>query len=522
MPPAFRANARPLAPAPDLSRALALHSQGDFAAAETIYRLALAAQPRNLDALNLIGVLLTQTGRAAEGLARIEAALAIKPDFLQALNNRAQALIALNRCEEAVACLDKALKLRPDYAPAHINRAQALLALRRPAEALANLDRALALQPGSLEALDNLCAALEELGRLDEALAVADRALALKRDHAPAHNNRGVVLRELGRFGEAAAAFDRALAAAPGFAEARFNRATLALLRGDYASGWADYESRWARPGAPARLVAGLPEWRGEPLEGRSLLVYAEQGFGDVIQFSRYLRRVDGATLRVPPALCALMRRLCPETPIVASAAGRWDLACALASLPRLCGGIPAPTPPAPDPKREAFWRERLGGHGLRIGIAWQGAKGGKVDVGRSAPLAEFAPLARIPGVRLISLQKGEPLGDLPEVEAFDLDAGPDAFLDTAALMASLDLVVSTDTAIAHLAGALGRPVWAALKQVPDWRWGIERADSPWYPTMRLFRQRARGDWPQVFADMAGALRELAAAPCEGAPASRQ
>jgi len=251
------------------------------------------------------------------------------------------------------------------------------------------------------------------------------------------------------------------------------------------------------------------------------LLVYAEQGLGDTIQFSRFLRRVPGRiVLQVPRSMIHLLsslpdapRMIAPEDPLPP-----FDLVCPLMSLPLRLGvpddslGEAAPYVSA-DPDLAALWQHRICGSGFRVGIAWQGNPNRHEDKGRSVALTRFEPLARIPGVRLISLQRGagsEQVASLPTVETFDaLDAGPDAFRDTAAVMAGLDLVISTDTAVAHLAGALGRPVWVPLRFVPDWRWMLGQADSPWYPAMRLFRQARRDDWAPVFAAMAQALEEV-------------
>jgi hypothetical protein len=270
------------------------------------------------------------------------------------------------------------------------------------------------------------------------------------------------------------------------------------------------------------------PMWRGEAgLAGKTLFVYADQALGDTVQFCRYAKlaaeRGARVVLAVQPRLCELLRGLSPQIRVIAQAeeAGSYDYQCALASLPlafaTTLADVPAAVPYlSADPRRAARWRERIGEAGFKIGIAWQGSRN-RIDVGRSVPLEFFVPLAGLPGVRLISLQKGEALEQLRGSQSFplellgdDFDAGPQAFLDSAAVMSQLDLLITCDTALAHLAGALGRPIWVALKHVPDWRWLLDREDSPWYPSMRLFRQSRRGDWEGVFAAIHAELARLA------------
>ena len=516
-----------------LARGLTFHERGDLASAEQIYRELIARDAANAVALHLLGVLLIQTQRPEGGVALINRALAINPNDVQALYNRGNALVGLRRLEEALASFEKAVLIKPDYAEAHNNRGNVLLELKRPADALASYDKALATAPHYADAHNNRANALKALGRLDDALASYDRALAVAPRFVEALYNRGATLQELGRFSEALAAYDRALALKPQHADARYNRALLALLLSDFAAGWADYESRWDRKGAPKRkLKISLPSWKGEDMVDKKIVIYDEQGFGDVIQFSRYLTKLVEAgaevTFLVRGSLSRLMETLRPEGSIrlieSLPPAEAFDYQCALLSLPfafqtRL-ESVPAATPYLrAEPQRVVKWREKIGENGLRVGIAWQGQKAGKIDVGRSVALAEFFELSQIPNLRLISLQKNdgvEQLSRLPEgmtVETLgdDYDAGDDAFLDAAAVMENLDLVITSDTSIAHLAGALGRPVWVALQHAPDWRWLLERPDSPWYPSMRLFRQRAPGDWTGVFSEIADALRTLMA-----------
>jgi hypothetical protein len=292
--------------------------------------------------------------------------------------------------------------------------------------------------------------------------------------------------------------------------------------------GWRDYEARWTAKGVPiGRPSLNVPEWRGEDIAGRHLLVFAEQGLGDAIQFTRYLpllvERNARVTFMAKAELHRLLRSLGPGIELVSPGGGRdFDLQCPLLSLPLQFSTDQASIPRAvryltPEKEVCAKWRRIIGTHGLKIGVVWQGRPDTDMDRGRSIPLAEFVPLARLPHVRLISLQKTDGLDQLaslpPDVKietlGSDFDSGPDAFIDCAAVMSQLDLIITSDTAAAHLAGALGCPTWLVLKHIPDWRWQLDRVDTPWYPTMRLFRQPSNGDWRSVFVEIEHELGQL-------------
>jgi tetratricopeptide (TPR) repeat protein len=545
-------------------RALEQHLQGRFADALPLYGAAIRFDPDMVAAhSNRASVLLSlkifepalrsadraleldanfadawnNRGNALEGLCRMEEALEsyehairLNSGYAAAHNNRGNALRALNRLAEALESYDKAIALKPDYVEAYYNRGIVLANLGRREEAVASYDSAILLRPDYAEAHNNKGNALRDLDRLEEALASYDRALSIRSDHLEALNNRGVALRYLQRPVEALESFDTALKRAPQFADAHWNRGLCLLQLQKFEEGWREYEWRMRRadPNVPRDLPA--PLWNGEDIAEKSLLVVAEQGLGDTIEFCRYaiLARDAGArvTLSVQDKLVRLIASLDPELATVGAAipASSFDYCALLLSLPRIFATgtreFPAHLPYLKaEPEKAAAWRDRIGQTGFKIGICWQGEKAGSADIGRSFPLCLFRNLATIPGVRLISLQKNagvEQLGDLPEgmtVEVLgdQFDAGPDAFIDSAAVMESLDLVITPDTALAHLAGALGKPVWVALKQVPDWRWFLERSDSPWYPTMRLFRQQSRGDWSGVFSEIEKEVRELMA-----------
>ena len=498
------------------------------------YSLALAIEPGNPETLHNRAVALSLLGQHAQALRDYDALLARGKEAAPDLVGRGAALVALGRYGEALLPLDRAVEMLPGEAEAHIQRGVALLNLERNTEAVESFDRALALRPKAPEVLNNRGIALTAAGRLPDALEAFIGA-ALLSGTSDIQTNMGIVLKSLGRYREAAESFGRALDRNPRDSAAKFALAFLDLTLGKFNLGWPLYEARFDVPALrnPARRF-DMPRWQGsEPLEGRTLLVHAEQGLGDVIQFCRYLPLLEArgakVVFEVMPSLKALLRTLPGGIRLV----GRGeplpgcDYYCPLLSLPLAfktqLETIPAQTPYlAAEPDRVAAWAERLRPvPGLRVGIAWQG----NLEVekliwarGRSMPLAALEPLTQLPGVSLVALQKGPGLEQLPQVSfadrivelGADLDAGADAFLDTAAVMASLDLVISTDTSILHLAGALGRPSWAALTFSSEWRWLLERSDSPWYPTMRLFRQTADGDWDAVVRAMVAELRPLA------------
>jgi tetratricopeptide (TPR) repeat protein len=475
------------------------------------------------------GAALQELKRFDEALASYDKAIALNPDYAEAFCNRGLALQELKRFDEALASYDKAIALNPDYAQAFYNRGLGFQRLKRFDEALMNYDKAIALKSDFAEALCNRGSVLEELKRLEEALASYDQAIALKPNVAEAFYSRGIVLHELKRFDEALASYDQAIALKPDYAEGFWNRALGMLLLGRYEEGWRDYEWRWVAKDFPSRRPdLQLPAWQGEDLSGRHLLVLGEQGLGDTIQFVRYLpllaERKCKVTFLAPAKLVRLLRRSLQTVEIVTelTADREIDFYVPLMSLPLRFNTTPASVPHKlpylrAEAELEARWQAQVGAHGFKIGIAWQGNPCSKIDKGRSIALEQFVPLSRVPGVRMISLQKHvglDQLSGLSKDAALEslgdaFDSGPDAFIDTAAVMTNLNMVITADTSIAHLAGAMGRPTWVALKHVPDWRWLLDREDCPWYPTMRLFRQPRRDDWASVFARINQELKSL-------------
>jgi len=464
---------------------------------------------------------LIDMGRAADALASADRALARSPHLPEAHLSRAIASYLTGAYPQSLDSCDAALKLEPALARAHAQRGAALHALGHTAAALQSVDAAIALDErcGFAHNVRALC--LLDMQRPQAALESCDLAIKLRADLADAHNTRGLALADMERFDEAFSSFDRAIAAHPERCEAYFNKGLRLLQRGNFAAGWALHERR---PVVDRAVAAGVFARRLTCLEGIAGsrgLVYAEQGLGDTLQFCRYatLLRSRGArvVLAVQEGLCRLLRSLGADIDVVSLSQirGEFDWQCPLMSLPLVfetrLDTIPSRVPYL-EPELDAVtaWRERLGDQAKLIGIRWQGSTG-RADAGRSFALHHFEGLARIPGVCLVSLQKGPGSEQLRErsenwqVQDLGNDfepGGPDAFVDVAAVMQSLDLIITSDTSIAHLAGALGRPTWVALKHVPDWRWLLDRDDCPWYPTVRLFRQRLPGDWAGVFERM--------------------
>jgi tetratricopeptide (TPR) repeat protein len=516
---------RPQNPNALITRGQALAEAGRREEALRDFDRALESDSRSVLALHNRAHLLIQMGRHKDALPDVDALLKIDSHYVPAMLDRIAVLIADRIFVDALAAIDSALKLQPEIPELWNLRGYALYQLKRFEEALVSYEKALARDPGLAEAAINGANILMEEGRLEEALSWCDKAVKEQPRSAPAILLRANILLHLSRLREALHSYDKAVAAEPDYAEAHYHRGSALLLSGQFKEGFTDFEYRWEaqdcgfdRP----KLIA--PNWRGEPLEGKSIVVYSEQGLGDTIQFARFLPIIarTGAklTFLCHPNLLRLFKPFARDIELAAhtEADRPFDFQCAMMSLPRWLGteldAIPGKVPYvfAEEPL-VTHWREKIGNHGFKIGIGWQGNPAGQIDKGRSIPLAHFAPLASAPGVRLISLQKTHGLDQLErlplgmKVEALGtFDQGDDAFVDTAAIMQSLDLVVTSDTATPHLAGALGVPAWVALKRIPDWRWMLDRNDSPWYPSLRLFRQSAAGDWAELFARIASEL----------------
>ncbi len=555
----YRQSARlaPTSVQPCNNLGVVLHQAGRLEEAIEAYRRALLIEPRNARVYFNLGRAQQAQGRLPEAAHSYRTALDIEPGLAGAWVNLGSVWASQGKFAEAQRCYEQSLRLEPNDAAAYFNLGNMHQEQRRVDEAIRYYRMSLALEMGNANTLCNLGNALRERGEFAEAVDCLQAVLAVRPDFAAAHSNLGVTYQDLGRFDEAQACleravqldprqavfhfnlgtvikdqgdpaagiacYDRALALDPSHAQTLCARGAALLQLGRFAEGWIDYEHR-AR--CPQFGIRGFPQpyWDGSPLAGRTLLVFCEQGLGDTLQFVRYLSRFSSdehMVLAVQPALIPLLEQsgfrslVSRNEPLPA-----FDVYCHLMSLARFFGttldNIPHDTPylvAAAD--RVTTWRNKL--HdipGRKIGIAWQGRTDYRGDMLRSIPLACYEPLARVPGVSLLSLQKGVGQEQLAALEgrfkvidlASSLDNDGGAFLDTAAVMNSLDLVITSDTSIAHLAGALGVPVWVALHVSPDWRWMLDRQDSPWYPSMQLFRQSRPGQWSDVFERMAAAL----------------
>jgi tetratricopeptide (TPR) repeat protein len=506
-----------------------LQEQGDAEAALASFRAALAIEPNLAEAEHGIGTIFHLQRRFDEAISHYYRALAIRPNYDQAHCNLGSALKDLGRPSEAAHCYQRAIECNPALAEAHFNLGVLLQGQGHADAAIACYESAVRIRPTYAQAYNNLGTLYAARGETDRAAECYEKTLAVRPNSAEALNNLGNVRKSQGRVDEARSCYEQSLAANPGYAQAHHNRGLLLLADGDYAAGWEEYEWRLQCPDfiSPA---FDCPRWQGEPLAGRTLLVHAEQGLGDTLQFVRFVplvhSRAAAIKLEVQPSLLPLLRSsgLGDSIQLIGQdePPGSFDAYVPLVSLPGILGIAPEGIPSAAgylsaDPRLVDHWRGVLaGGAPVKVGIAWQGKTTHRADRFRSIPLAEFAPLA-LEGVELVSLQKGTGVEQLSGARfpvrelGADFDVSHGALMDTAAVMKHLDLVITADTVIAHLAGALAVPVWIALTLVPDWRWMHKRADSPWYTSVRLFRQQQLGDWPDVFARMACELAALAA-----------
>lgn len=467
--------------------------------AETACRRALEQDPRHVEALHLAGQLMRAAGHVEAAVGFFQQVLQVKPDYAMAHFHLGNALFALGRLAPAEAALRRTVELAPSYAPARNNLGVVLKAAGRLAEASDQLHEAVHIDPGYGEAYNNLGNVLAALDQPEAAEPAYRRALSLDRTNAQAYNNLGITLQAMGAVDAALQSFDTAIMVRPKFAMAHWNRAIALLLRGDYEEGFREYDWGFAA-GTRLHLDLGQQVWRGSAEPGRTLLVYAEQGFGDTLHFARYLRHARALFGRLilvcQPELVRLLQGVAGADEVLSETAPlpAFDFYCSLLSLPGIMGlGLVSGEgclPPAPPMRPELA--QALAGEEFKVGLVWAGQAAHQNDQRRSCPFEQLAPLLGIPGPRFFSLQKGEAVDD-PRLT--DLAPWLDDFADTAAAIQALDLVITVDTAVAHLAGGLGRPVWLMLPFAPDWRWGLEKGGSPWYPGMRLFRQARPGAW---------------------------
>lgn len=516
-----------------LNRAMTLHRQGDFGRAESAYKKILAAEARHSGALTLLGTLYIQQDRQGEGLKLLNQSLAINPFQPTAYNSCGGAYKALKNYDKALACYAEACNLDPNFVEAWYNRGGVLRQLRRYEEALESYDKALALQPSSAKIYNNRANVYKELQRHDEALQGYEKALALSsgdaRLQAHIHYNRGGAFADMRRHQDALADYNLAIALRPDYADALYAKSLLTIMLGQWEEGWKLYEWRWETDDMRAtRRDFSQPLWLGkEDLKGKSILLYAEQGLGDAIRMWRYVPLVHalGAKiiLEVREPLVELVASTGLEMEVVTRGAALpdFDFHCPLMSLPLAFATkvdtVPFSTPYfIVDPQREKQWRERLGEKTRpRIGVAWEGS--GRYATGadsrRNVPFAEFRKLIDTDHdyfclQKEISPADKDALAQESRVRTYE-DALTN-FAETAALIAEMDLVISVDTAVAHLAGALGKPVWVLMPDPPDFLSMEGREDSPWYPTVRLFRQTQPGEWSGIIARAAAELGKLA------------
>ncbi len=469
--------------------AQAMQQAGQLAVAEGLYRSVLQEMPRLPEAWRELGLLCLLHGRAAEAASCFERLLALLPDEAGAWNNLGLARERAGEADAALTAYEQGLTRAPDHA----------------------------------DTLNNFGNLLRARGEHERALTAFDRLLQIEPQAADAHNNRGRVLHELGRTGEAALAYRQAVALAPDYAEAHWNAALNLLLAGDYPAGWQEYEWRWKKESFTSRRRHfRQPQWRGEPLQGRSILLHAEQGLGDTLQFLRYLPRLQALdaelVLEVQPPLKALCAQSFDGVRVLAQgeALPHTDVHCPLLSLPLAFGDTLASIPGEqawlrPEAAALAGWQSRLARvPGPRIGLVWSGSPAHQDDAFRSLPLSAFSPLQAVEA-NFVSLQKTLRPTDRQAFEQWpglvDAGSGLGDFADTAALVAALDLVITVDTSVAHLAGALGVPVWILLSPTPEWRWLQERTDSPWYPSARLWRRTRSTGIAPVMAALVEALQ---------------
>jgi Flp pilus assembly protein TadD len=528
-----------------------------------LMREALALAPDDPRILNDLGGSYLIRGEIESALSCYQHLVELRPDSARAHYCLGVAQELLKRLEASRDSFQRAIALQPDSAEFHCALARALYKSGDPQAASEGFKRALALDPTRYEIHNGLGLALTDLGQYKAAAEILQKGCVLQPESAElsaslgylfeakgdlaaaveayrraitlgpklvgAHRELGLILFNLGELAEAVECFERVRALDPGSAEATFYLATIHLLEGRLALGWSEYESRWRTgAGLRTRRTFPQPQWKGDPLEGARILIYAEQGLGDTLQFVRYLPLVAArggqVILEVQPGLQRLLSGIDGGWQVVSRGQTLPDFTwqCPMLSLPLALATemstIPGQTPYLyPDPALSEVWRQRLEEATLRIGLAWAGSPQHGADRWRSIPLAQIAPLTNLEGTTFYSLQTSEAADQVKPLEApvrlVDLRDELKDFADTAAIVANLDLVITVDTAVAHLAGALGKPVWILLTNAPDWRWFLEREDSPWYPTARLFRQSRHGNWQEVLARLERELRQLLAGP---------
>ncbi len=509
-----------------LETALEHHRNGRLAEAESLYRAILQQIPNHADTLSLLGVLAAQTKHydsAVDLLGRAIAANPNQPDYCANLGN---AFTEMGQLDKAVATCRRAIEIQPNHTQGWFNLGVALEKQGKTQEAIAAWRTAISTSPNYAEAYGNIGSILHKIGDFDESLAASRKAIEINPGYAEGYVNLALALEKLGDLTGAMAAHRKAIQLQPNLMGAHWNLGLLLLRSGQFDQGWKEYDWR-QRESSPFQMNRfPHPHWCGEDLGGKTILIHSEQGFGDTMQFVRYIPQVaqrgGRINLQCQTYLVPLLTHNYGKYARVTDAlTDHFDLHCPLLSLPAIfktdLSNIPANVPYlTPPPEKIETWRKRFdpGDQRLRVGLAWAGRPDHSNDAFRSIPLSSFLPLA-IPGVALHSLQKGdrasEALSPPAGMSIVDHSHELNDFSDTAALIHHLDLVIAVDTAVVHLAGAMAKPTWVLLVSCPDWRWLIDRPDSPWYSTMRLFRQNKWNDWAPTLNELSTAFRQWAA-----------
>jgi len=513
-----------------IQNAIVRHQAGHLQEAEAVYQNILREQPENEDALQLLGLIAHQTGMNEIAVDLIEKAININPTVSEFYNNCGEAYRVLRKYDLAITRYEQALAIKPDYAEAHNNMGNALKDLGRIEEAITHYEESLAIMPDFVEAHYNMGIALQELGQQNEAINRYKQALAIKPDYAKAYNNMGMALQELGQQNEAISHYELAIKINPDYAEAHFNLAFVYLLVGNFKKGWIEYEWRHKlKVNIEHERNYSMPQWDGQPLNGKSILLHAEQGIGDVIQFVRYAHEISTTNSNIILACHKELHSLLSGMKGLSKIVGldeepdNYDFQCPLLSLPlklnTTLNTIPNRIPYIKINRQYIdLWKKKFVTNKgiLNVGIVWAGNPEFKRDRTRSPGLDVFKELFNLDDINFYSLQVGPGKDELCKSEyidkVIDLTDNLNDFKDTAALMSGLDLIISSCTAPLHLAGALGLPTWAILSKSSDWRWMLDRNDTPWYPTMRLFRQQEIGNWGAVMNKIKQELMRLIAA----------
>lgn len=491
------------------------------------YEHAISLNPRHAEAHYNRGVVLKELNRYHDAVASYTNAFSLKNDYVDAYNNCGNVLITLKRFEEALTCFQKAIEINPNYAYAYNGLGNVLMELKRFDEALLSYEKAIALNSDSPDPHNGKSNALQELKRFDDAVSGYEKAISLNPDAADTYANRGLAMQGMRKFEEALFSYDKAIELNPEMADPYWNKALLKILMGEYEEGWHLYEYRRHRSGKQDSYPTyDQPLWLGqESIADKILYIYPEQGLGDFIQFCRYVPLVENlgakVVLKVPNALYAMIKTMGLNARIVRNdeKVEEFDFHCPIMSLPlafkTTVETIPNKIPYFfSDQFKKNYWERKLAyaSNSLKVGLVWSGSKDHKKDHDRSLRLEQLAPILDLP-ITFYSLQKEVREQDKITLSKFDqiqqYHEELNDFSDTAAMVDCLDLVISVDTSVAHLAGAMGKNVWILISYLPDYRWMLDRGDTPWYPTARLFRQANVGDWESVIGNVKTSLETL-------------